>query len=491
MKTLRYLSVIPAALLLCCCINGEHAASVKTDSDKTVKITGAIKNRNRYPNAKTVRLNLPGLTGESFRYESPIEEDGSFHFKFDLAQPQDASITTYVEFLYLYPGDSLHIELDFNNLLHVRFSGGDAAKRNGDFQKYILATGFRENNMHLGTDDEKNLSVKEIRKQLDEQKKALYEKRDAFLKKNEVCMEVVKLSESMIEFAYYEAFIHAMIARKMTFNKDYINPDELMSEINGKITPYFSGKYFSTANFKFISSGFYGMHFLTIGDTGLKSFTFKASRNKTVRDFIRASQASHALASKNLKLYKELYPRVKKKYLADRLKNEYGMVTDRIRNAENISASITDAPLPDFPSVKMDNDINPVNEIIKREKGKVHVIDIGATWCAPCIIDLSAYRKLSEKFEGQEVVFSFIWLGGDEQKFYEYLERNGLENFPHHFCTKEESRFLTKILSISSIPVGILINRKGIIVDHGSYVRPVGNLLEEKIEILLKQDNLL
>jgi len=45
-------------------------------------------------------------------------------------------------------------------------------------------------------------------------------------------------------------------------------------------------------------------------------------------------------------------------------------------------------------------------------------------------------------------------------------------------------------ISPMAFPYGILVNRKGVIVDYGSHVRPA-NMLREKIDLLLEQDNLL
>jgi hypothetical protein len=310
MRHLICLLTIFATLALCQCTNKNQTNLTKRDS-KTVKITGFIHNRNRYPNSNTIRLNLPCLDGRSIRMESPIEKDGTFKFNFDLEQPQDADITTYLEFLYLHPGDSLHVELDFDNLLDVKFSGGEAAKINGDFQKYILATNFRASDIKIGPGGEEKLSINEIRQQLDEKKNVLYEKRDAFLQENEVCDEVVELSESMIELAYYDALIYTMWIRKIFSKKDFIKPDELMNEINSKVIPHFLGKYYSTVNFKFISRG-YRLLFSMMNDTMelnaelFKKMTDKMTDNDTVKDFLIASPASHALALRNLKYFDEL-----------------------------------------------------------------------------------------------------------------------------------------------------------------------------------------
>jgi hypothetical protein len=41
-----------------------------------------------------------------------------------------------------------------------------------------------------------------------------------------------------------------------------------------------------------------------------------------------------------------------------------------------------------------------------------------------------------------------------------------------------------------AFPYGILVNRKGVIVDYGTHVRPA-EMLSEKINLLLVQDNLI
>ena len=70
-----------------------------------------------------------------------------------------------------------------------------------------------------------------------------------------------------------------------------------------------------------------------------------------------------------------------------------------------------------------------------------------------------------------------------------YRER-GIDDKTVHFATSNEYVFWDVTFSPMSIPYGILVNRKGVIVDYGWHVRPV-NMLREKIDLLLEQDNLL
>ena len=72
----------------------------------------------------------------------PIQEDGSFSFRFPVyAKLREVSIRNYAEHLYIHPGDSIHVEIDFKDLFHPKVTG-DAEKtesRNtGIYRKRLL-----------------------------------------------------------------------------------------------------------------------------------------------------------------------------------------------------------------------------------------------------------------------------------------------------------------------------------------------------------------
>jgi hypothetical protein len=70
-----------------------------------------------------------------------------------------------------------------------------------------------------------------------------------------------------------------------------------------------------------------------------------------------------------------------------------------------------------------------------------------------------------------------------------YREK-GIDDRTVYFASDEEYHLFAKTFPPLAIPKGILVNRKGIIVDHGTHVRP-SELLREKINLLLKQDKLI
>jgi len=166
----------------------------KSTSSGFAKITGYIHNRDVYPKTKDIIINVSHVSGEDrvTQIKTPINDDGTFYFEIDLARPQDVTMEPYLDFLYLIPGDSLHIEIDFKNFRDVRLSGGKSVEINHDFYKYFDATGYRTSHFSyhgVGTDCEMNCSWAEIREKMDEERNEYRKRRQTFLQKTDVCDE--------------------------------------------------------------------------------------------------------------------------------------------------------------------------------------------------------------------------------------------------------------------------------------------------------------
>lgn len=98
------------------------------DLAKEVIISGRVFNREVYPKEKEVKLEIPYLSGLETVYTSPIADDGTFCFRFSpYASTREVALRNYAEHLYVHPGDSLHVEIDFNDLLHPRITGTSSA----------------------------------------------------------------------------------------------------------------------------------------------------------------------------------------------------------------------------------------------------------------------------------------------------------------------------------------------------------------------------
>ena len=95
-----------------------------------------------------------------------------------------------------------------------------------------------------------------------------------------------------------------------------------------------------------------------------------------------------------------------------------------------------------------------------------------------------------KEYTADNVHISFICVSGDKKETREMYQKKGIDDATVHFTTNDEFYFLTRTFSPLGFPYGILINRKGVIVDYGGHIRPEF-MLREKINLLLEQDKLI
>ena len=468
---------------------------LKDVSSGFTKVTGHIQNRDVYPNTKDIIINISHVSGQDrvTQVKSPIQDDGTFNFEIDLARPQDVTMLPYLDFLYLVPGDSLHIEMDFGNLQDIRLSGGKSAEINHDFFKYFDATGFRTtyfNYRGVGTDCEMNCSWAEIREKMDEERNIYRDRRQTFLQKTDVCDEVVFLTEAMIELDYYRAFVGIIMHRDLLY-KEVMDKETMVNELNEVAVKYFNSDYYSNTHFKFIASAYIpAARLVTQPDTetDMIDWTQEVAKTDTIKDFMFTVQAGNALLRKDLETFETFSRQVNHDYLLDRLLQEYKIVRTNMINPENISSYILGNPKDFTDHISFDKK-NLLTEIVAPNYGKVQIINMSTSWCAPCRHVLDQLVSLRDEFAGKEVCFSFICLSGDTEEAREIYRIRGIDDASVYFTTNEEFTFLANTFSPIVFPYGLLVNRKGVLVDYGTHVRPE-NMLREKINLLLKQDNL-
>jgi thiol-disulfide isomerase/thioredoxin len=97
-------------------------------------------------------------------------------------------------------------------------------------------------------------------------------------------------------------------------------------------------------------------------------------------------------------------------------------------------------------------------------KGKVVLIDFWATWCAPCRAALPHMREIAKKFEGQPLVVLSVSLDKDEQKWKEFIGKNGM--------TWSQCRIggfdgdVAKLFGVEAIPHTFTIDADGVLQDE-------------------------
>lgn len=97
-------------------------------------------------------------------------------------------------------------------------------------------------------------------------------------------------------------------------------------------------------------------------------------------------------------------------------------------------------------------------------QGKVVLLDFWATWCGPCREALPHMRKIAKSFEGQPLVVLSVSLDGDEQKWKDFIEKNGM-TWLHYRDGGFEGR-ISKLFGIEAIPHTFTIDADGVLQDE-------------------------
>lgn len=103
-----------------------------------------------------------------------------------------------------------------------------------------------------------------------------------------------------------------------------------------------------------------------------------------------------------------------------------------------------------------------LNELLYKNRGKLVYVDFWASWCAPCIAEMPASKKLQEEYKDKSVTFVYISIDSDGEKW-----RNSAEHLKINIEDKDfiainypQASFY-KEMELRSIPRYMLFNKNG------------------------------
>lgn len=124
-----------------------------------------------------------------------------------------------------------------------------------------------------------------------------------------------------------------------------------------------------------------------------------------------------------------------------------------LRSFAELFSTVEGSPLPDV--VFKDAQGLPVS--LKSFEGKAIYIDLWASWCVPCIVEIPNLRKLEQDYKDKNIVFLSISLDEDKDAWHKKMEELQLTG---HQLETGDSGF-ERIMNVQGIPHFILYDASG------------------------------
>jgi thiol-disulfide isomerase/thioredoxin len=153
--------------------------------------------------------------------------------------------------------------------------------------------------------------------------------------------------------------------------------------------------------------------------------------------------------------------------------------------------------LLDFVGLKNENstvflsDLNTqkqtLENVISSSKGKVVYVDFWASWCMPCRAAMPVSRTLQKKFKDKAVVFVFISIDNDFEKWKNASQKEKLTENPYSLIALNypNANFF-KDLQLESIPRYLIYDKAGKLVQKNA-PSPESQLLISEINKYLEE----
>lgn len=433
-------------------------SSLNTIQASNIKLTGTILN----PVAKTITLNT--LDDRPFA-ESTIK-DGKFTIKTTIKEGYYfLRHGSEVVDVYLKPKDDLEVRIDGQDYQESILFLGEGASRNNYLaskRKLAKKTAGDLQDYYSGTPEDYFKRFDALQKK----------QQDLLMKSNTlVTFKVIEKEDMKYERLYaihnYEYLQDFYMGKKVTLPESYKKKLEGINYDNERLfnsVPYY--RYLASSKWKNdIKNSSSLEEMVTIFD----QIYSKSIKNDLLLSFYYSISKEPTKAKDYFELIK----------VNTSSKPFIDAAEEKLLSIEKIG------PGKPSPSFTFENHVGGTTAL-EELKGTAILIDIWATWCAPCIKQMPALKKLEKLYENKNIKFVSISVDRKDSytKWRDFINKKQLGGIQLFADNSFQSDFI-QAYGISSIPRFIIIDKSGNIVDAYAS-NPSTKQLQEQLDLLLE-----
>lgn len=510
-RLFRFGLITLACIFICSCRNEQNVpmeltdiisdlsvtSAPETDYEKPAIITGHISNREVYPDTREIRLTIPTFGTVPITIDSPIWDDNTFSFQFYPYALRQVSIKPYMPEIIISPGDSLHFEIDFADLMNISCTGKGAdnnEKLTLFHNRYYLRTWSGVHAGIYGSDEE---GIRNMAQEYSNRRSEYLERLDSFIKNENPSDELAEFCRKEIETDYYSSAHNLLldierIGGDVDGLLDLKNFEKLLED------PCLNGNLFNAVSgvndwLRYLYSKEHPDLTRQERFEGYMEHIRKITRDGVLRQALIADYFNEFIDQNETEKFEQFYAYFTKnvnnpilklstrdRYISRKaFKDDPSLMTNAILYPDRRS----DVPRVSAP---VNEGIRFLRDRVEENVNKVVYINIGAHWCRGCEEERPYQRKLAETLKAEPLKIVNIIVGGSHYSDSVSTVGTIIEDY---LLTNEQFAGIDHLIKYgeNGIPYYILINKEGLIVDYGSHLRPSRKATEEKIRALLDE----
>jgi len=440
-----------------------------TNADRPTIVSGQVINLT--PNdPKVIRWNLCDPFNDD-KVSAELDSDGRFKLESDGVNLLHNMTLVYDDYINFFtaPGDSIHVVIDIAKMKTddqgaVIFSG-DRADDNNELYHYRNHLSHTMNTI-LRNKLEMNLPPKAMIAQLNERISIHNDSLSHY-----EALQKRPMSANLKDFMHRE-MVFSLANRILDYKPDSAN---IALELYGD--PLFGihdSLNFCTMMFSYHLSTYINTKMLA--DSTFKAAGMESNHAELMRSGLRVLMTEPASFSRDVMLWEFLsnmikyFPQLFESTPAEiqnvftnaALNNKFATIIEAL----NKKVEVVDAPLEGVSYLEPNGTLNKLSKadifkyLAKKHQGKVIYIDVYATWCSPCRIEMKDHAPaLHNSMKDKEVVFVNLCLGSGKEKWLNMVKQFNLTE--NYWFDEDATNLFLGAHKISGYPNYILIGKDG------------------------------